>query len=1255
MSQMLNFFALLAILNYLSNVVHANCKNGFSDSCEANPNPAHRSNPFNFHEDTCNLKWRKCNNEGVQKPPPYVLCTSTHTPSGLLATDWYTFSMQNNNFAADSASYTLHGLWPGSQDGHGPRDQPYGCQNGEEFDEAFLTRFSGLFKYFWPTDPRFHNTPECFILSEWMKHGTCAVIRGADGNAFRLGQEAYYRTVIVLVNEFNLNQELSERLAGGEATISVDCVQCAYLATLGWSGTSVASVPRMSSSCLDQCFACDSSSCAPANLDSTVVADESNAPPRPLSSGFLGTAIGSPMLPRHANSVVALGGSGHTASWLEGGVWRSFLVDRFASSSFELSQVFSGGKLLVSTDGPDSSDCHFFVDIDPAQADQERVVLRSCGADKHAESCLAKQLPAIGELEVGFLACNHSGSPAPVDFRAAMDTPGCGNLLMFRCKDPSSSACGLSSLTHPAADQTAASHGQTRDVGGGRVPLHPYQPGIAGAATPLLGSWRAVEMSEARRVGLGRWNFTADGQATEEFPNYPARGIRRYAVSHLAAGKVFLSSEQGAIRSCLFEFQFHPVVSYALLACSADNAPPPSSLAEGMRSPSSQWAMARCNGCSGDCFFSCGPENNNCGRGPCDPSRHPDAPAKLSKVTKKRAGGSWTPPDWCIPGDPSCWPTKEEIVALEQQLGPNDPRLGLRWVDGHGQPQPAPVPPASPGNLSLYGLGANGLRALYHYESLEDLHRPCFLGLPAAYRAASDVCKAAVRGNQYRDWNPFLVVFALNERHIRQALQFAVAHRLCISVAGTGHEYLSRHSCPTGGLLIRTTLLKERAFLPTWEEDPAAAPHGAFRFGVGATFSEMHNFSAQHDRLISSGWCSTVGITGFHLGGGHGPFAPSLGLGVDNLLEFELLQIAYDARGRPRVHKLVASRRQNPQLFWAMRGGGGGVWGVILSVTIRGHSIPRGGLSRVYMERTGSFCPDHSKFGYEWLRTMWTAFARWNLQLSQKVSTQPGFFIDTSRYNASGLCGVSWTFKFEYFYAGGQDEPEYKVVRDQLRALLQVPSVEETNFRNAYEYLLSLPADKFLLNVNNPLPAPRGPSEQATGSQNSVFVSREAMRTKFAQTMMKVLDICVHSLQVPDFSSPGPNGTRCGFHFLYTSLTGNLGSAQPEGTAIAPAFRSGLMLWNARTLTTRQMQETLYGLGQTSYFSESPYVLPNWPAHYWGEAIYQQLLAVKQAHDPGHHFWCHHCVGDDPNDADGSFPAFPPAPVTPATAPAMSS
>jgi len=77
------------------------------------------------------------------------LCTSGHQqPAGRVPVDGYKLALQNNNFAPGSAKWTLHGLRPESVRGFHDKDRPYGCQNGEEFDERILTTFDGLLDYF---------------------------------------------------------------------------------------------------------------------------------------------------------------------------------------------------------------------------------------------------------------------------------------------------------------------------------------------------------------------------------------------------------------------------------------------------------------------------------------------------------------------------------------------------------------------------------------------------------------------------------------------------------------------------------------------------------------------------------------------------------------------------------------------------------------------------------------------------------------------------------------------------------------------------------------------------------------------------------------------------------------------------------------------------------------------------------------------------------------------------------------------------
>ena len=281
-----------------------------------------------------------------------------------------------------------------------------------------------------------------------------------------------------------------------------------------------------------------------------------------------------------------------------------------------------------------------------------------------------------GGLEAAFLACNHTGEPAPASFYAAMDTPGCGNFLMFRCKE-SVAGCSFS----PDASITAARSKASKPEIETEIEPNPVshsQPGIAGAPRTLLGLWRSLQVSSHYQEGLAQWSFTANGQASLQWPNFPDRGVQRCSVSHSDEDPslVLLASASGTITSCRFQFEYQPVYSYAVLDCGAPNQ---AAVDTEDTLQNTQWAMGRCNPCSAHCRYSCSPENDFCGAGSCDPAESVQAASE---------GALLSPPhnthatmedghDWCTPQDSSCWPTKTAIHKLEQALDPTVPRLGV--------------------------------------------------------------------------------------------------------------------------------------------------------------------------------------------------------------------------------------------------------------------------------------------------------------------------------------------------------------------------------------------------------------------------------------------------------------------------------------------------------------------------------------------------------------------------------------------------
>jgi FAD/FMN-containing dehydrogenase len=120
------------------------------------------------------------------------------------------------------------------------------------------------------------------------------------------------------------------------------------------------------------------------------------------------------------------------------------------------------------------------------------------------------------------------------------------------------------------------------------------------------------------------------------------------------------------------------------------------------------------------------------------------------------------------------------------------------------------------------------------------------------------------------------------------------------------------------------------AFVP---QDSAAAPVPAVSAGAGCIWLHLYQaVTGGAGRYVQGGGCTTVGVPGLVLGGGFGSFSKGYGTATASLLEAEIVT----ADGR--VHVVNATRE--PDLFWALKGGGGGTFGVVTRVTLATHKLP---------------------------------------------------------------------------------------------------------------------------------------------------------------------------------------------------------------------------------------------------------------------------------------------------------------------------
>ncbi|MGH6910888.1 MAG: FAD-binding protein, partial [Phenylobacterium sp.] len=178
-------------------------------------------------------------------------------------------------------------------------------------------------------------------------------------------------------------------------------------------------------------------------------------------------------------------------------------------------------------------------------------------------------------------------------------------------------------------------------------------------------------------------------------------------------------------------------------------------------------------------------------------------------------------------------------------------------------------------------------------------------------------------------------VAAETSADVAAAVVFARKHNLRLVVKGGGHSYLGGSNAPDS-LLIWTRAMRaiqlHDGFTPQGC-GARVAPEPAVSVGAGALWLEAYDaVTTKGGRYVQGGGCTTVGVAGLVQGGGFGSFSKGFGTGAANLLEAEVVT----ADGVVRI----ANACTNPELFWALKGGGGGTFGVVTRLTLRTHALP---------------------------------------------------------------------------------------------------------------------------------------------------------------------------------------------------------------------------------------------------------------------------------------------------------------------------
>ncbi len=258
----------------------------------------------------------------------------------------------------------------------------------------------------------------------------------------------------------------------------------------------------------------------------------------------------------------------------------------------------------------------------------------------------------------------------------------------------------------------------------------------------------------------------------------------------------------------------------------------------------------------------------------------------------------------CRPGDAG-WPGESQWQALRQ-------RVGGRLITPH-----------SPLQTCLRSPGEPACEAV-----LEALKNPYFIGDEVALTQTLGWVDAwTSRPSAY-------AVAARDTGDVVAAVDFARTHNLRLVVKGGGHSYQGTSSA-ADSLLVWTRRMNDITLHDSFVASGCTAPPTrAVTVGAGAIWAQVYDaVTTRGGGYVQGGGCTTVGVAGLIQSGGFGSFSKAFGLASASLLQAEVVT----ADGVVRI----ANACTHPDLFWALKGGGGGSLGIVTRLTLRVHAAAR--------------------------------------------------------------------------------------------------------------------------------------------------------------------------------------------------------------------------------------------------------------------------------------------------------------------------
>jgi FAD/FMN-containing dehydrogenase len=492
-------------------------------------------------------------------------------------------------------------------------------------------------------------------------------------------------------------------------------------------------------------------------------------------------------------------------------------------------------------------------------------------------------------------------------------------------------------------------------------------------------------------------------------------------------------------------------------------------------------------------------------------------------------------------------------------------------------------------------------------------------------------------------WTSSPSVYAVAARSaadVAAAVDFARENRLRLVVKGGGHSYQGTSNAPDS-LLVWTRRLNDvtvhDAFVAKGCEGQVSSTR-AVTVGAGAIWAHVYDaVSTRGGGYVQGGGCMTVGVAGLVQSGGFGSFSKAFGLAAASLLEAEVVTADGEVR--------VANACMHPDLFWALKGGGGGSLGVVTRLTLKVHALPETFGAVNFTVRAAS----DAAFRRLVARVVdFYADSLMNPYWGEQIRLRPGnelqvsmVFLGLSRSQAQAV----WQPFFDAIDRAPEDfKTEFsllKIVSTSARTFWSPTRIKRWLGFIRSDDRPGAPEDNVFW------PGDQGQAGQMLHGYGSTWLPAALLEPAQRPALVDALFVATRSWRVSLHVNKGLAGAPP--EVIAAARDTAMNPAVLDAFALAisaaeeqPAY-PGVPGHEPDVALARQHRERIaQATGALrrlvpdagSYVSESDYFEQDWQRAFWG-TNYARLLATKTKYDPQALFVVHHGVGSEGWRSDG--------------------